>query len=377
MTQHELGDMEELQELDGAFEPEMTQQEEEASKENYKNAKLMNASGQTDKERRQIRKSQRLLQKTIAEGGESLELEKVRDENNAIFRKVLHTREAVLDGENIYLIAGRAIKKVDRLVQAPRYDADRLVSKLVQKCRAPGGYFDWDLLGSQAGVCFNAAPSNVSFLNGPLSDGKTLQVKQRAKRAPVQEDSEAEEENPEEVKGHTARDANQLSAIEQSMKDLHKTLRKRCNATFTENKRKLEEAHEGGEIPPKLKKKLKKGGMKIDAVQYLFNPNSFTQTVENIFHYSFLIKKGSASLKADKAGFGEHVGEEAPGGLFARYIPENTVQPTPKQAIVSLTMKDWRELCEAHNVTEGDLPHRKGSKKTKRAGLSQTLSQSS
>eukprot|EP00526_Cylindrotheca_closterium_P018675 CAMPEP_0113620154 /NCGR_PEP_ID=MMETSP0017_2-20120614/10256_1 /TAXON_ID=2856 /ORGANISM="Cylindrotheca closterium" /LENGTH=371 /DNA_ID=CAMNT_0000529785 /DNA_START=138 /DNA_END=1253 /DNA_ORIENTATION=+ /assembly_acc=CAM_ASM_000147 len=367
-----------LEEVGEEFLFEDEEQEEEVNNDENKNAKLMNASGQTDEERRQIRKSQRLLHKTIEEGGETLQIEQVRKENNDIFRRVFHTREAVLDGENIFMIAGRATKQVDRLIQAPRYDADRLVSKLVKKCRAPGGYFDWNLLGSQAGVCFNSVPSNVSFLNGPLTDGKTLQVKQRAKRAKLQEESDAEEENPEEVKGHTERDADQLSAIEKSMKDMYKTLKKRGNETFVENKRKLEEAHEGKEIPSKLKKKLKKSGMKVDAVQYLFNPKSFTQTVENFFHYSFLVKKGSASLKRDKAGFGEAVGEDAPGGLFVRYISERDVgatQPLPKQAIVSLTMKDWRDLCKAHNVTKGDLPHRTGSKQKKRAALSQ-LSQS-
>ncbi|KAL3934284.1 MAG: hypothetical protein SGBAC_009962 [Bacillariaceae sp.] len=365
------------EELEGVFADGFEDDEEKVDMTNEnKNAKLMNDSGQTDQERREIRKSQRLLHRNIEEGGEALQLEQVRKENNDIFKKVMHTREAVLDGENIFLIAGRVTKQVDRLIQAPRYDADRLVNKLVQKCRVQGGYFDWDLLGSQAGICFNAVPSNVSFLNGPLTDGKTLLVKQRAKRVTLQEDSEAEEENPEEVKGHTARNADQLSAIEESMKDMHKTLKKRGNDTYKENKRKLEEAHQGKqEVPTKLRKKLKKHGMKIDAVQYLFNPKSFTQTVENIFHYSFLIKKGNAGLRTEKSGFGEVLGENAPGGLFARYIPETDSHPAPKQAIVSLTMKDWRALCKAHNVTRGDLPHRTGSKQTRRAVLSQ-MSQS-
>ena len=52
-----------------------------------------------------------------------------------------------------------------------RYDVDRLISKLVEKCQVQkngGSFFDWHGLGIQAGLCFNAAPSNVSFLNGPL-----------------------------------------------------------------------------------------------------------------------------------------------------------------------------------------------------------------
>lgn len=108
------------EELEGVFDDDFEDNDEEVktttTNEN-KNAKLMNDSGQTDQERREIRKSQRLLHRTIEEGGETLQLEQVRKENNDIFKKVMHTREAVLDGENIFLIAGRVTKQVDRLIQ--------------------------------------------------------------------------------------------------------------------------------------------------------------------------------------------------------------------------------------------------------------------
>lgn len=218
----------------------------------------------------------------------------------------------------------------------------------------------------QSGVCFNAVPSCVSFLNGPLTDGRTLEVKQRAKRQkPEEDDEDVEEERPEDVQGHTTKDADQLSAIEQSMRVLHKTLQKRVNTTYAENKRKLSDAYDG-QIPPKLKKKLKRHGVEIDAIQYLFNPKSFTQTVENLFHYSFLVKRGNASLRVNDKGFGEFLGEDTNGGIFAKYVNEDTSHPLPKQAIISLTMKDWRDLCKAYEVTDGDLPHRTGSKHTRR-----------
>ena len=73
--------------------------------------------GQTDEERRSIRKKQRLLHKKIDEGGEDFELEKARDTNNEIFQNVRFVREAVLDGENVKLIANKAAQKVDQLIQ--------------------------------------------------------------------------------------------------------------------------------------------------------------------------------------------------------------------------------------------------------------------
>ena len=48
--------------------------------------------------------------------------------------------------------------------------------------RNGGSFFDWRALGVQAGICFNAVPSNVSFLNGPLLDGnEEIHAKKRAK----------------------------------------------------------------------------------------------------------------------------------------------------------------------------------------------------
>lgn len=165
--------------------------------------------------------------------------------------------------------------------QVPRYDADRLVSKLGQKCRSSGGatsFFDWKALGMEAGVCFNAIPSNVSFLNGPLMDGAPLQVRQRAtrRRNEEEEEEEAKEEKPEDVQGHTTRDADQLSAIEKSMVVIQKTLKKKVDEQYNNEKKRLNEAYNSN-IPEPVKKKLKKHGAEICAVQFLFNPQSFSE----------------------------------------------------------------------------------------------------
>jgi hypothetical protein len=73
--------------------------------------------GLTDQERREIRRKQRLLHAEMEEKGDDLAIEEARGRNNAIFRRVRYTREAVLDGENMNLIATRAAHKVDQLIQ--------------------------------------------------------------------------------------------------------------------------------------------------------------------------------------------------------------------------------------------------------------------
>ena len=157
------------------------------------------------------------------------------------------------------------------------------------------------------------------------------------------------------------------------MKVLDKTLRKKVDACYIQQKRKLEEVYQG-DIPKEEKKKLKKYGAEICATKYLFNPKSFTQTVENIFHYSFLVKKGSAALNIRKTGFGEN-GKPGP---VVKYVsnPTGKQQPPPKQFVLNMTMKDYRDLLEAYEVTEGDLPHRTGSKHVRQKRSQSQLSQS-
>lgn len=119
---------------------------------------LMNGSRQTDQERRSIRRSQRLLYKTIEEGGAELELEEIRTKNNDIFRNVLHTREAVLDGENMNAIATRATQQVDRLIQVIQ------MNLFVMLC----GFWFWkfNLHSVAAELLWNGM--FVSYRNSPL-----------------------------------------------------------------------------------------------------------------------------------------------------------------------------------------------------------------
>lgn len=76
---------------------------------------VLEESGLTEEERRQIRKKQRQLNKELEET--NMEVEEARDRNNEIYKRVRYTREAVLDGENMIAIANKTSQKVDRLIQ--------------------------------------------------------------------------------------------------------------------------------------------------------------------------------------------------------------------------------------------------------------------
>ena len=246
-----------------------------------------------------------------------------------------------------------------------------MISKLIEQCRVTKGgtsYFDWRGLGIQAGVCFNAVPSQINFLNGPLVDGnEEVQVRQRARRNPAtKNDSDNEEERPEDVKGHTARGADQLSAVQTNIEDVMSSLKRKVQRTYASKRKNIAQKYGGKEkIPERVSKRMKKHN-DVCAIQLLFNPKSFTQTVENLYHYSFLVKTSEASLKVrSNKVLDKEKGIKLDGGPVVKPIIKNDNSkyqkndtPKPRQAIVSLTMESWRDLVEAYKVESSDVPHR-------------------
>lgn len=192
-----------------------------------------------------------------------------------------------------------------------------------------------------------------------MDGNEEVTVKQRAKRVRyTQTESDAEEERPEDVKGHTARGADKLSAVQENIDDVRESLKAKVDKAYASNKRKLRKKY-GDSIPDPILKKLKRHTSQVCAVELLFNPKSFTQTVENLYHYSFLVKEGTAQLKVRDNKVVD--GIELNGGPVVTYKApkkETKTVPAPRQAIVSLTMEDWKNLTDAYNVKASDVKHR-------------------
>lgn len=223
-----------------------------------------------------------------------------------------------------------------------------------------GRQFNWALIGSECGICFNAAPASVRFLAGSIdAEGTKVARKARAKKqANKQEDGP--EVRPEVMDKEAAKDANALSAAEKDMEQLKKLLKKRSKHELIKKKEENEE-----NMDEDTQARLEEHGTEVDGVQFLMNPKSFTQTVENIFNFSFLVKKGQAAIGVRSKMESDGIRQK---GLWVRYIPTNEDEyPETTQAVVSFTMADWRRICESHKLEEGDIPHRTGSRHNRAA----------
>jgi len=258
-----------------------------------------------------------------------------------IFKEVKQTNDATLDSRLLVNVSDLAYKKTQQLVlgdTSTGVDVDEFLSKCITFMRnagaasardedAPsssrrrrtraradsddedededdvaGGALDWEALGRHTCFPYNARPPVPSFLLGPLSVEKKQRT-QTQRRARQAKDTAGREARPEALTKDDLQqsDENGLTAIcnrikkhldqhvyraEQSLQragfteddlgtDRMKTMLKRCRVTTT-------------------------GGPSL--FDYVVNPQSFGQTVENLFYVSFLIKEGAVGVQPDEEG---------------------------------------------------------------------------
>ena len=219
-------------------------------------------------------------------------------------------------------------------------------------------YFDWQSFGESTVSCYNAVPSQVNFLNGPLVDGQ-YSIKAKKRVGYIMTESDAEEERPLEVKGTTKPGG--LSNIQKNLREMKKVLQQKVVQNYSDKKRKIQELHGEDTTPKRVLKRLKKN-TDVCAIQLMFNPKSFTQTVENLYHYSCLVRDGEASLIVRDKKILDKDNQDlfVEGGPVVKLVskPSGGPTPAPRQAIVSLTMQDWKDLIEAYDVESSDIPHR-------------------
>ena len=147
-------------------------------------------------------------------------------------------------------------------------------------------------------------------MSGPLDADYTPKERKnsgRRKRRSAELD-EAEEEHPEELPGSNGRETdggNELSAVEKHIDVIGNSVRRACrsaNAEARQNKdafrSRIAEAGAGEEEADDLTRRYVAERSSVSLPGALCNPRSFGQSVENIFHFSFLVKNGRARVGA-------------------------------------------------------------------------------
>eukprot|EP00898_Chlorokybus_atmophyticus_P003200 jgi/Chlat1/3881/Chrsp26S04169 len=232
---------------------------------------------------------------------------------------VVHTRELATDIDMFCKIANSALTHYKQALQkgGTQHSPAQVITKLKERYAAceegsQEGDIDWFTLGRDASLLFKTFTAPCT-MHGPMDLlPKPKAVRQRAQRTAL-----AEKIAPGQV---TATDAsNREKQTDRNMSVMVKLLKSNPDAPV---------------------------------VKVINNPQSFAQTVENLFTLSFLVREGHVQVRKNDAGILIVASAEPPTKAAGGKKVEMS------QCVMRLDMADWKML-QAHNV--GSLvPHRSG-----------------
>lgn len=290
--------------------------------------------------RRQVRANYRNLENDIEENGEEIinpesdKLFNALKQTEDLFSKVRHPREAVHDSNVLLKLCRKGREqalqlKTDMISFDNHTFAEKLISYLNGRNIADiaantgmeeGVYLQrsaWEKLGDRAAPLFKSSPK-FDFLLGPLVIEVALPKERQARK-------KASGPSGEVVK------LKQIEKVEEQEEATTKEV---------ERIRKL------------LVKCTNKGETSICFFRFIINPSSFGQTIENLFHISFLIKDGKAIVEIDGDGLPIlNIHKEYQEGQTEEIV-------TRKQVIMPLCIEDWEEIIKAYKITEPMIPTR-------------------
>ncbi|KAL1917512.1 uncharacterized protein VTP21DRAFT_3905 [Calcarisporiella thermophila] len=242
---------------------------------------------------------------------------------NELYRKVKNTHEAALDSKVLMLSSQLGQQRAQNILFGyGLFQPETFVEKLIttmggRQVRAQSAHThqhicDWRTIGSIATKYVQRAPA-MDFILGPLSvehkDRKTSRtVRQEKNKADLVRPEELKEGDIERVENETTRNVMYIAQL----------LEQVCPINFFE---------------------------------FIVNPESFSQTIENLFYLSFLIRDAMASI------------EEENGQLILCRVEKPTAEDyalglEKKQLIMDLDMQTWRDMIEAYNITKPVIPTR-------------------
>ena len=268
-------------------------------------------------------------------------------EANRFFSSVKQTSDATLDSRLLVLTADISYRKTTQLTlgdTAQGVDVDEFVSKCISFMRngegagnttnrsgslrrrrratvagsdvlgseeeeanaEEGDPLDWELLGRKACFPHNVRPPVTGFLLGPLSVEKRQRA-QRVQRTRQPRRDPADVDRAQELK------ATDIEKVENSnLTVLCTRIRTRLVQVQTDGQAAVEAAaaeavddddHHQDLSPAQMKTLMARHSMCDDGgvgfFQFIINPHSFGQTVENLFYVSFLIRDGSVGIGED------------------------------------------------------------------------------
>lgn len=315
-------------------------------------------------------------------------------------KKVKQTSDAVIDSRFLVTASDLALKKTANTVRGDTsagVDLDEFVSKCITFMRTSGAQgegdkrpvstqarnhrqragadsddedfeetgdgLDWGILGERACFPCNKRPPVPSFLLGPLSVQKRVRTVQ-PRRGRLQRETRGPVTRPESLEPEDIKKA-ESSNLTKIVGDVRATMKKHIEDSMDIVETEMAELENAGdkEFHAAMKKHRISLNSNEDASVSLFdfviNPYSFGQTVENLFYVSFLIREGNAKVDKDSDGLPVLCPDKP------RKIQEKRDQGVSNhQAVFSLDWPTWKGLIKAFDIKEPLIPHRNNDEST-------------
>ncbi|KAF2715539.1 Nse4-domain-containing protein [Pleomassaria siparia CBS 279.74] len=330
---------------------------------------------------------------------------------NRVFGKVKNTSEAALEARVLVQASEIATKRLDMSLNDNsdvKIDVDQFVSKCIffmksggkthangEETAHPstqarnrrqtaatqaddedddddsGDGLDWAVLGREACFPCNRRPPVSSFLLGPLSVQKRVRAVQ-SRRGKSQRQPTGPTTRPQELtqadlqSSENSNLTNVVTKIRARLEEHITTASEMLDASFDESMSDDQIAaacrqHRVYQTP--VENEEEDADPCVSLFDFVVNPKSFGQTVENIFYVSFLIKEGNLKVLHDNDGLPLLV------PCQPHSLEEHREQQVQKhQAIFSLDYRTWRNLIQAFDIKEPLIPHRIEEEATVTAG---------
>uniref|UniRef100_A0A8C5R7J8 Non-structural maintenance of chromosomes element 4 n=1 Tax=Leptobrachium leishanense TaxID=445787 RepID=A0A8C5R7J8_9ANUR len=296
-----------------------------------------------DGTRRQIRHQYRELMQNIQNNREDMlssrsnKLTETLEEANKLFAGVSRAREAALDAQFLVLASNLGKEKANQLhadmtVFDPTSFAEDLLSFMgINRLENAGsdsedeGYATgflpgdaWKKVGMEADTYFRRAPTFHYMLGSFKTDPPVVRQKIERQRKNKEEEKRA------------------MPAQLKKMNESHQ------EATEKEVERILGFLQTYQNQDP---------DSPISFFDFVIDPQSFSRTVENIFHVSFIIRDGFARIKLDD----DKLPVIEPVATDSHEQVDKDNQPR-YQGVISLSHEDWKEIVRTFEITEPLIP---------------------
>ncbi|KAL0585467.1 hypothetical protein ABG067_004817 [Albugo candida] len=266
---------------------------------------LLHNSQLTDSDRRKIRCKERDILQDIRKNAKELatvtstKFIETTEELNQVYEQICYPREANLDASNLEELNQAVVKQSQSLGSnnCQQYDATDLI-RASRSNFASDGTFDWEKLGRTVASCFHCVPE-INFFFGLMDTKVTEKQRHRSRRR--RNDESIQTSQPTQYSAKNDRQDAQARRLE--------TMRLALERSNRQN-----------------------------LFRVALHPQSFTQTIENLFDVSFLVRNGALEIGMDD--------NEAPYLEHHESRPDESM-PAQTQTIISLTPDQWKELAGA------------------------------